>query len=81
MLPSTPSETCPSERGHSTWQAVNRVCLLFWQHLVYIAPQEENEWKLKIVYLLRGIRHAGVVTIVYPNSTELLAVTVEWEDI
>ncbi len=43
--------------------------------------QEENEWKLKIVYLLRGIREAGVVTIVYPNSTELLAVTVEWEDI
>ena len=43
--------------------------------------QEENEWKLKIVYLLRETREAGVVAIVHPNSTKLLAVTVEWEDI
>ena len=43
--------------------------------------QGENEWKLKIVYLLRETREAGVVAIVYLNSTKLLAVTVEWEDI
>jgi len=43
--------------------------------------KEENEWKLKIVYLLRGNREAGAVTIVYPNSPELRVVTVEWEDL
>jgi len=40
-----------------------------------------NGRKLKIVYLLRGNREAGVVTIVYPNSTKLRVVTVEWEDL
>jgi len=43
--------------------------------------KEENGWKLKIVYLLRGNREAGVVTIVYPNRPELRVVTVEWEDL
>lgn len=43
--------------------------------------KEENGRKLKIVYLLRGNREAGVVTIVYPNSTKLRVVTVEWEDL
>ena len=43
--------------------------------------KEGNGWKLKIVYLLRGNREAGVVTIVYSNSPELRVVTVEWEDL
>lgn len=43
--------------------------------------RERNEWKLKIVHLLRGHREAGVVTKVFSDSTKLLVKTVEWEDL
>ena len=42
--------------------------------------KERSGQKVKMVYRLRGNREAGVVTIVFAHTTQLLVVTVEWED-
>ena len=48
---------------------------------VVVQAEEKSGYKLKMVHLLRGNREAGVVTIIFSNTTELRVVTVEWEDL
>lgn len=43
------------------------------------AGKRRDEWKVKIVDMIRGRREAGVVTVVI-GETRLFVVTVEWED-
>lgn len=41
--------------------------------------KRDGDWKVKIVYRLKGSRDAGVVTVVLATD-RLVVATVEWED-